>query len=121
MQPTSEERIPKTIEIKSITHGESQAGTGGGVLSQVPRGRTSGQVETWSVVVEGEGSEMLSRIPAGPGQSPLETAEFPTKKHGQGASLLHTGVSLASSRGRCRGAALGQGGPRPAGAGWLCA
>lgn len=23
MQPTSEERIPKTIEIKSITHGEA--------------------------------------------------------------------------------------------------
>lgn len=35
VQPTSEERIPKTIEIKSITHGESREGTGGGAPSQV--------------------------------------------------------------------------------------
>lgn len=86
VQPTSEERIPKTIEIKSITHGERWGGAGGAE------------------------SGMLSRTPAGPGQKeppPPQMTEFATKTHGQQlpkmtvtspcwASLLAAVVSLAS-------------------------
>lgn len=122
MQPTSEERIPKTIEIKSITHGESWAGPGAGRRVRSLGAAPLGLLRLGVGWEEGEGSGMLSRIPAGPGQSPLETAEFSTKTHGQEASLLYTGISLASSWGRCWRASLGQGGSGSlAGRGRLCA
>ena len=44
VQPTSEERIPKTIEIKSITHGECRGGGAGGVNARSPE---LGMLKVW--------------------------------------------------------------------------
>lgn len=52
----------------------------------------------------------------------LETAEFSTKTHGQGASLLHTGISPGIILGALLEGLLGQGGSGSlAGRGRLCA
>lgn len=78
VQPTSEERIPKTIEIKSITHGEHGGGPGCGrclklavgVLSQIPQvpdlrtHDTSGYIETLG---QRWGARDAPRTPAGCG------------------------------------------------------